>query len=145
MAGGRCADLAGLPREAQAILDEARRGVLTTIDPHGRPHAVPVCYVVRGDEIATPIDAKPKGTKDLGRRKNIARDPVATLLVDRWTEDWTGLGWVMVRGVARFEPSGDTDDLVERYPQYENVIVGSEIIVIRPDEISWWLWAEPTR
>lgn len=140
MAGGRCERLADLPSAALSILDAARRGTFATIDGRGRPHAVPICYAVRGGEIVTPIDAKPKSGRILGRRRNLERDPTATLLVDRWSEDWSGLGWVMVRGEARIEPSGSTADLVARYPQYEEVFVGSDLIVLRPKDTAWWLW-----
>ena len=143
MAGGRCSDLAGLPLESRAILDEARRGFLATVDARDRPHTVPVCFVVRGDEIATPIDAKPKSGRILGRRKNLENNPAATFLVDRWTEDWSRLGWVMIRGVARLEEQGRIDDLVARYPQYEDVFVGNDIIVLHPDDVAWWLWESP--
>ena len=133
--------LAELPAEARSILEHERRGVLTTVDPQGRPHAVPVCYAIVGEEILTPIDAKPKSGRSLGRRRNIERDPRVTFLVDRWDEDWTRLGWVMVRGTARLEPAGRADEaLVVRYPQYEDVLVGSEAIVIRPQDVLWWLW-----
>lgn len=101
---------------------------------------MPVCYAVRGGEIVTPIDAKPKSGRSLGRRKNLERDPTATFLVDRWSEDWSELGWVMVRGEARVEPSGSTEDLVARYPQYKEVFVGSDLIVLHPNDIAWWLW-----
>jgi PPOX class probable F420-dependent enzyme len=139
----RCKTLSELPAGAREILEEERRGVLTTIDPRGRPHAVPVCYVIRGDEILTPIDAKPKSGRPLGRRRNLERDPAATFLVDRWSEDWSRLGWVMARGTARIEPAGRADEaLAERYPQYADVLIGSEAIAITPDDILWWLWDE---
>lgn len=140
MPGGRCSSLSELPEAARVILRDARRGVLTSIDAKGRPHAVPVCYVVRDEEIVTPIDAKPKGTKPLGRRKNLERDPTATFLVDRWSEDWSHLGWVMVRGVARFEDSSLKNDLIERYPQYGDVLIEDDLIILRPADIAWWLW-----
>ena len=139
----RCRNLDGLPAEARAIVEEGRRGTLTTIDGRGRPHAVPVCYAVVGAEIWTPIDAKPKSGATLGRRKNIGRDPTATFMIDRWDEEWANLGWVMVRGRARMEERGAGDELwVARYPQYEEIMVGSEVIVLEPDDILWWLWDE---
>lgn len=141
MPGGRCKSLSELPPAALAIVDEARRGFLSTIDAHGRPHSVPVCYALRDGGILSPIDAKPKSGKSLGRRRNIEREPAATFLVDRWSEDWSRLGWVMVRGSARLEPSGSADrELIARYPQYERDLLGSETIVITPDDIAWWLW-----
>ena len=141
MSGGRCSSLSELPGAASGIVREGRRGVLATVDAEGRPHAVPVCYVVRDGAIVTPIDAKPKSGKPLGRRRNLERDPTVTFLVDRWSEDWSRLGWVMVRGEARFEEASDTEDLVDRYPQYEGLGI-DELIVIEPADIAWWLWSE---
>jgi PPOX class probable F420-dependent enzyme len=141
MLGGRCPTLSQLPEAASEILEEARRGVLVTIDSSSRPHAVPVCYVVRDDKIVTPIDAKPKSRKSLGRRRNIESNRTATFLVDRWSEDWSRLGWVMARGTARVEPVAPVvKQLSDRYPQYGEVDPGDEAIVITPNDIAWWLW-----
>ncbi len=139
MAGGSCASLSELPDAAADIVTEARRGVLATVDKHGRPHEVPVCYVVRNGEIVTPIDAKPKSGKSLGRRRNLEQGSPAAFLVDRWSEDWSRLGWVMIRGKARFEEPDRVDDLIERYPQYEDLEM-DELIVVTPKDIAWWLW-----
>ena len=141
MTGGRCRTLSELPEDALEILSEARRGVLVTIDSSNRPHAVPVCFVIRDGEIVTPIDAKPKNRQPLGRRKNIEANPTATFLVDRWSEEWSHLGWVMARGTARVEPVAPAvEELGARYPQYREVDPGTEAIVITPDDIAWWLW-----
>ena len=141
MTGGRRPTLSELPDAALEILNEARRGVLVTLDSDYRPHAVPVCYVVRDGEIVTPIDAKPKSGKALGRRRNIEVNATATFLVDRWSEDWSRLGWVMARGTARVEPVAPAvEDLGVRYPQYREVDPGTEAIVITPNDIAWWTW-----
>jgi PPOX class probable F420-dependent enzyme len=141
MTGGRCPTLSELPEAALEILNEARRGVLVTIDSGTRPHAVPVCYVVREGEIVTPIDAKPKDRKRLGRLRNIEMNATATFLVDRWREDWSHLGWVMARGTARVAPlAPSVEDLAARYSQYRKVDPGTEAIVITPNDIAWWLW-----
>ncbi|HWL65504.1 MAG TPA: pyridoxamine 5'-phosphate oxidase family protein [Actinomycetota bacterium] len=127
----------------RAVLDEARRGVLSTIAVDGSPHSVPVVFVIADEEIVTPIDDKPKDGADLVRVHNIQRDPRATLLVDRWTEDWTRLGWVMVRGVMRIEePSDFGPQLLQRYEQYtDDMTPGSRALVLTPQRISWWRWS----
>lgn len=54
----------------RAFLGAMRVGRLATADGEGRPHVVPVCYALVGDEdirIVTPIDEKPKETTDLRR------------------------------------------------------------------------------
>ena len=118
---------------ARALLAEARRATLATVDPAGRPRPVPVCYAVAeapaGVTIWTPIDAKPKVATEaraLARVRDILERPVASLVADRWSEDWTALAWVRLIGEASLvEPADDPAGhaaavalLRARYPQY---------------------------
>src|SRR5262245_51227880 len=50
----------------------------------------------------SPIDEKPKRrpVTALKRLRNIAENPAVAVIVDRYEEDWTRLGWVMLRGRA---------------------------------------------
>ena len=68
----------------------------------GRPHVVPVCFAVAGDTCWIAIDEKPKQApaRGLKRLRNIAANPHVALVADRWDEDWSRLGWVMLRGRA---------------------------------------------
>ena len=145
MASGSVERLSELPQEGKEILDSERRAVLTTADGEGRPHAVPVVFAVYNDDIVTPIDRKPKTTRALGRRKNIEQNPHVALLVDRWSEEWTELAWVMIRGTASVQPAerstGEVEAIIARYRQYRDTLEGSEIIRIVPRRISWWSWS----
>ena len=100
----------------RAFLASARRAVLATIAPDGRPRLVPICFVVDGDPpmLYTPIDDKPKRTDDplaLARVRDIAADPRVTVLVDRWDEDWTRLAWLRAEGRATLlEPGAGTGE-----------------------------------
>ena len=96
-----------LTAEERAFLSAARTAVLATIDPQGQPRLVPICHVVGDDDrlgrprLYTPIDDKPKASQDarrLARIRDLLILPAATLLVDRWDEDWTHLGWLRVYG-----------------------------------------------
>jgi len=88
--------------EAQArFLGSRRVGHLATADARGSPHLVPVCFAVSEGALYITIDQKPKG--DVGalkRLRNIIENPVAAFVADRWDEDWSRLGWVMLRGPA---------------------------------------------
>lgn len=126
------------------MLHAARRGVLTTIDRSGAPHAVPVCFAVVGRELVTAIDHKPKSARRPARLGNIERNPAAAMLFDRWDEDWHRLGWVLVRGLARVEaPGTGRAELVARYPQYAATPPAGDVIVLSPARVTWWLWSFP--
>jgi PPOX class probable F420-dependent enzyme len=115
--------------------------VLATIDAAGRPHAVPVCFAIVAGEVVTAIDQKPKSTTRPARLVNVERAGTATMMFDRWDEDWTRLGWVMVRGRARVEPPGTApDELVDRYSQYRESRPAGNVIVVTPDDIVWWTY-----
>ena len=142
MPSGSCARIAELPPPARAIFDDARRGAFGTIAPDGAPRLVPVVFALRGDEIVLEIDDKPKRTRSLARVENIRRDPRVTLLTDRWDEDWTQLGWVMVQGEARIEPPGGAAaQLRERYPQYGSEELDGPVIAITPGLVRWWTFS----
>ena len=65
------------------------------------PHLVPVCFVVSEGALYITIDQKPKGdVRALKRLRNIVENPLAAFVADRWDENWTRLGWVMLRGPA---------------------------------------------
>jgi PPOX class probable F420-dependent enzyme len=119
------------------FLAETRRAVLATAQPGGRPLLVPICYVVLGSwsglRIYTPLDDKPKrvgDAHDLERVRNIIANPQVSLLVDRWSEDWSRLGWLRLDGRAEvIEPgeagepgAGEHESAVEalrgKYAQY---------------------------
>jgi hypothetical protein len=69
----------------------ARVGRLATVGPDGAPHLVPICFVLDGDVLYTAVDQKPKRSRDLQRLRNLRERPAATVLVDHYQEDWTGL------------------------------------------------------
>ena len=88
---------------------------------------MPVCFVIAGEVAFIPIDEKPKATADpleLARVRDIARRPAVTLLVDRWDEDWSRLGWVRLEGRAEIVDPTMPDHaaavvgLRAKYPQY---------------------------
>ncbi len=94
------------PRQ-RAFLAVARRAVLATTAPDGRPRLVPICYIVGDDapdgrpRLYTPLDEKPKRVddpRDLARVRDLRVRPDVTLLVDRWSEDWSRLAWVRLHG-----------------------------------------------
>lgn len=143
MPSGRCDSIAQLPPSIAALLDDERRGVMSTFAADGSVHSVPVVFALGGNEIVSPIDHKPKSGRVMARVHNLERDPRVTLLVDRWDEEWTRLAWVMVRGTAELD-NAYPDDLLTalnaRYPQYEPDERHDALIRIRPSRLVWWSW-----
>lgn len=98
-----------LSERQRRFLDAHRVARLATADARGVPHLVPVCFAIAGGSLYITIDEKPKrdaGGRPLKRLRNIAANPAAAVLVDRYDEDWTRLGWVMLRGRAEILAGG---------------------------------------
>jgi PPOX class probable F420-dependent enzyme len=106
--------------ECRRRLAAARVGRLATADTAGRPHLVPITFVLDGDELVFVIDLKPKTTTALKRLRNIDENPAVSVLVDHYEDDWTQLWWVRADGRASIaEPTtADLELLSAKYPQY---------------------------
>jgi PPOX class probable F420-dependent enzyme len=144
MTHGNVTALRDLPERIRGLLDSVRRGVMTTLDPDGSPHAVPVVFALIGSEIVSPIDHKPKSGVVMRRVKNLGRDDRVTLLIDDYDEDWTRLAWLMVRGRAIVDDDPDNAvmrALNTRYPQYEPDERHDALIRITPERLLWWRWS----
>src|SRR6185436_7110173 len=90
------------------FLAERRVAHLATADARAVPHVVPVCFALHATTLYITIDAKPKRApaSELKRVKNILENPAATVVVDRYYEDWKRLGWVMLHGHAEVLADG---------------------------------------
>ena len=127
------------------FLDHARIGHLATADRGGAPHVVPVCYALGADAVYIAIDEKPKRRAvPLKRERNIAENPQAALVVDRYDEDWTRLGWVILRGPAELLEPGPEHANAQalcraRYPQLRAMrIEGLPVIALRIARVASW-------
>jgi PPOX class probable F420-dependent enzyme len=128
------------------FLHAQRTGHLATVDAHGRPHNVPVCFVVQSGHIYIAIDEKPKRGRpeELRRLRNVRSNPHVCLVVDRYEEDWSQLAWLQVRGQAvlvedRDERAAALEALRERYPQYRAMALEDRpLLRISPDRIVQW-------
>lgn len=122
---------------------EARSGVFSTVTAENRPHAVPCCFFLKGDVVYSAVDAKPKTTLALRRLDNLAANPSACLLVDRYDDDWSQLWWIRVDGIGRVLTEGDERDhalnlLADKYPQYREIRPPGPVVAM--DIISWRSW-----
>ena len=105
----------------------------------GRPHVVPICFVIDGATLYTAVDEKPKRTRRLKRLENIEANPAVEVLVDHYDDDWSQLWWVRLRGRARIvEDPGAVDLLAAKYPQYRERRPEGPVIAIEIEERSEW-------
>jgi PPOX class probable F420-dependent enzyme len=77
-----------------------------TIDPDGRPHLVPIVFVLDGQRLYSAVDAKPKRSRRLRRVANARERPDVTVLVDHYEDDWSRLWWAPASGEAAQPASG---------------------------------------
>jgi len=123
-----------------------RVGHLATADNRAIPHVVPVCFTISQDTLYMTIDQKPKrvGGLALKRVRNIERNPIVAITVDRYDEDWTRLGWVMMRGRADILRAGTEHDsaqelLRSRYRQLAAMqIADRPVIAVRLERVTSW-------
>jgi len=112
---------------------------LATVGRDGRPHVVPICFVLDGETLYTAVDEKPKRTRRLKRLENIEANPHVEVLIDHYEDDWSELWWVRLRGTARIvEDPRAVDLLVAKYPQYAERRPEGPVIAIDVEERSEW-------
>jgi PPOX class probable F420-dependent enzyme len=117
-----------LTADQRRFLAAARVGRLATADADGRPAAVPVCFALLDGSVVSPLDDKPAAgdPTDLRRVRDVESNPYATVVVDRYAEDWSRLAWVQLRGTAELLAPTETGHdrgigaLREKYEQYRD-------------------------
>jgi PPOX class probable F420-dependent enzyme len=131
---------------ARRLVAGARSARVTTIDPDGRPNAVPVVFVIDGDTFYSSVDAKPKATKDLRRIANLRNRPHGVVvLIDHYEEDWEQVWWVRLRGGGRVIEEGPEHDrahdlLHTKYPQYADMPPLGDVLAVDVTEWRGWSW-----
>jgi PPOX class probable F420-dependent enzyme len=136
--------------EIEAFIKKLKVGRLATADAEGRPSVVPVCFVLVDGYFYSPIDEKRKRVSwgRLKRLRNIEANAAVSLVIDRYEDDWTALGYVLVRGRAETiaprgryakEHAAIVAKLRSRYPQYEHARIDQKpLIKISPDAVTLW-------
>ena len=127
------------------FIERSRIGHLATADASGAPYLVPVCFALGEASLYITIDEKPKRRdRPVKRVRNILENPRVAFVVDHWDEDWTRLGWVMLRGPAEILDSGAEHDaaqnlLRERYEQYRSMrLADLPVIAMRIAHVASW-------
>ncbi len=116
---------------------------LATIDADGRPHLVPIVFVLEGDTLLSAVDSKPKRSRTLRRIENARERPDVTVLVDHYEDDWRRLWWVRLRGRARVLDAGGEAEravrlLAEKYERYRVEPPSPPVLAV--DVVQWRGW-----
>ncbi len=136
----------GWSSEVQAFVRAHRVARLATVDGSGRPLVLPICYVVEGETLCSPTDAKPKRVpvERLKRLRNVLENPHVAVVVDDYSEDWTRLAYVILHGTAEVLTAGPTFAqavlaLRAKYPQYQQMpIEATPMIAVQLTRaVSW--------
>jgi PPOX class probable F420-dependent enzyme len=128
--------------EARRRFAAARVARLASVDARGRPHLVPIVFVLAEETIYSVVDAKPKRTVALRRLENVSANPLVSVLADHYDEDWQQLWWARADGSARVleleqpEARRAVELLTARYPQQRAV---GPVLAI--DVESWRGWS----
>ena len=130
----------------ERFVRSARVGHLATSAPTGQPHVVPVCFVLSGGALYVGLDSKPKSVDvmRLRRVRNLHENPSVAFMVDRYDEDWSRLGYVLVSGTADVcrsgcDREGAIEDLRAKYPQYRTMLPDdAPVIRIVPESATSW-------
>ena len=105
---------------------------------------IPICFALVGDSVYFTIDEKPKGARPLKRMTNMAENPSVALVADRYDEDWSRLGWVMIQGRAEILEAGDEHDRAQadlraRYHQLRDMRIEElPVVAIRIERALDW-------
>ena len=100
---------------------------LALLDAEGEPRQLPIVFAPSAGALWSPVDGKPKRSAALARLRLLEREPRVSLLLDHYTDDWTRLWWLELRGRAELVRADAEADpriaapaaaLRAKYPQY---------------------------
>src|SRR5262247_4554155 len=125
-----------LSEREREFLADRRVAYLATADRRAAPHVVPVCFALHGETLYITVDDKPKRVsgRALKRIRNIAENPAVAVVADRYDEDWTRLGWVMLHGRAEILTEGTEHDAAQallrsRYTQLASMQIARLAVI----------------
>lgn len=132
---------------------------LATLNVDGSPHQIPIVFTWHGGCFWSPIDAKPKQKAQLMRVENAITNPIASVLIDKYDDDWTQLWWIRADleiTVVQLDAADPESleiarqairKLEEKYLQYESTLILREpatILSMRPTAFTSWCAVEVT-
>ena len=136
-------NVADAPPWALDLLADARVGRLAMLDEDDRPRVLPVTFALLGEVLWSAIDAKPKrSSSPPARVARLRRRPEASLLADRYDEDWSTLAWVQAIGRVEVIELGEGPQaltaLRAKYPQYRSEPPIGPLLGLRVERLLSW-------
>ncbi len=140
------------PDGARVFVESARVARLATCGADRAPHAVPICFALRGDCLYSVVDEKPKRTRsELKRLRNLRENPRAAVLIDHYEEDWRRLAYALLRGRAGelADPSEYDAALAAlraKYPQYVSMRIEhgrNPLLRLEIETVVYWCGGSP--
>lgn len=125
---------------AVAAFLEKQRVVRLAIETDNGPHVLAIRFALLNGALIT-VAGDPEETPNL---RAVYLHPDVAVLADEYSEDWTRLSWVELRGHATVLDGGDDHAeaialLRERYPQYRLRPLTDRIVLrIDPSEVHHW-------
>ncbi len=137
-------------------LRKARVARLGTINRDGTPHILPIVFANNSRHIFFAIDNKPKRSKKLRRLANIERNDKVTLLIDRYSENWQELSFLIIYARAeilsskqRKEKNLGLRQLRRKYVQYQGQrylpLDAETVTILRLSPLNWVFWRSALR
>jgi PPOX class probable F420-dependent enzyme len=128
-----------LPPWARELLAAARVARLGLLDERDLPRVLPVTFAVWEGAVWSAIDRKPKRAAEPARVRRLRRRPEATLLADRYDDDWSRLAWLELRGTVTIHSLGPAlDALAGKYEQYRAEPPQGPLLRLEPRDAVWW-------
>jgi PPOX class probable F420-dependent enzyme len=131
-----------LPEWAGELLGRARVARLGYLDGQDRPRVLPVTFAVADGAVWSAIDDKPKRRPEPARVEYLRRRPEASLLVDRYDDDWTTLAWVQLLGRIDVVPADSApvalDALAAKYAQYADLAPPGPLLRLAVERTLHW-------
>ena len=129
--------------QALRLAATARVARLATLEPDGRVQLVPIVFVLHGSSLYTAVDQKPKRAGELRRMRNVREREDVAVIVDSYSEEWSELWWVRLRGRGRVLAAGPEAEealrlLVEKYEQYRTAPPRPPVLAVDVAEARVW-------
>lgn len=136
-------------QRVREFLRLARLGHLATSTRDGVPHNIPICFWFDGStRFYFIIDEKPKRLTGVGlkRMRNIGENPRVALVIDHYEEDWAGLAYVLIHGIAQLVDDPQEyvlalRNLRDKYTQYRAMLLSEErnpMVRIDAERVHGW-------